>query len=69
MDGVCATALSALAFMGIFCFVPRTPVSCVINILQAESLILSRNESALKAPNTTEWTAPIRAHANIATGS
>ncbi len=69
IDGVSATALSAFVFMGIFCFVPRTPVSWVINTLQAESLIRSRRESGLKAPKTTECTAPMRAQASMATGN
>jgi hypothetical protein len=29
-------------------------------------LIRSRSDSAEKPPKTTEWTAPIRAHASIA---
>ena len=56
----------SFSFIGIFCFIPRTPVSCVTKILQDESLIRSRSESLEKAPNTTEWTAPIRAQAKPA---
>ena len=69
IEGVSFTALSALTFIGMFNFLPRTPVSCVISALQAESLILSRRESDENAPKTIEWTAPIRAQANIATVS
>ena len=69
IEGVSDTALSAFAFIGIFCFVPRTPVSCVIKTLHEESLIRSRRDSGLNAPKTTECTAPILAHASIAIGN
>ena len=39
------------------------------SMLASASLILSRNDSALNPPKTTEWGAPIRAHASIAIGS
>jgi hypothetical protein len=37
--------------------------------LHSASLIRSTSESGEKPPNTTEWGAPIRAHASMATGS
>ena len=40
--------------MGIFCLVPRTPVSWVIRTLQEESFIRSRSESGENAPNNVE---------------
>ena len=36
---------------------------------RAASLMRSFNDCAVKPPNTTEWAAPMRAHASIATGS
>ena len=66
IDGHSATAASAFAFIGISLRGPRIAVSCVISILHAESLILSRRDSAENAPKTIEWIAPILAHANIA---
>ncbi len=66
MDGVLSTALSALAFIGISSLVPRTPVSCVMMALHSESLMRVTRLSALNAPNTIEWIAPIRAQASMA---
>ena len=66
-DGHSLAILFAFSFIGISCFVPRTPLSCVIKSLHSESLILFFNASLENAPNTTECTAPMRAHANIAT--
>ena len=37
MLGQCATAVSALVFIGMSFFLPRSAVSCVIRILQVES--------------------------------
>ena len=37
--------------------------------LHSASLMRSMSESGEKPPNTTEWGAPMRAHASIATGS
>ena len=65
-DGVFSTARSALAFIGISSFVPRTPVSCVMMTLHSESLIRVTKLSALNAPKTIECTAPIRAQASMA---
>ena len=69
MDGQSASATSALAFIGMSSLAPRRPVSCVTSILQAESWMRSRSESGENAPNTTECTAPMRAHASMTTGS
>ncbi len=69
MLGHSATALSALVFMAMSFFLPRSAVSCVIRILHSESWMRSRSESSLNAPNTTEWIAPMRAQASMATGS
>ena len=68
-DGVCCTASSALAFIGISSFVPRTPVSWVMMALHSESLMRVTRLSALNAPNTIECTAPIRAQASMAIDS
>ena len=69
IDGVSLTARSAFIFIGIFCLVPLTPVSWVTSTLHSESLIRSLSESLENAPNTTEWTAPILAHARTATAN
>ena len=58
-------AWSALGFMGI-ALAPRNVPLAVINVLQFESTIRSAKASAENPPKTTEWTAPIRAHASIA---
>jgi hypothetical protein len=67
--GVCVTAASALAFIGMSLRVPRTPVSCVMMSLNAESLMRETRLSAENAPKTMECTAPMRAHASIAIAS
>ena len=59
-------ASSTLAFSGIF-LPPRTPSSAVITTRDPQSSIRPFSASGEKPPNTTEWTAPIRAHASIAT--
>ena len=58
-------ASSTLSFKGTF-LPPRTPSSAVITILQSASKILSFKDSGENPPKTTEWIAPILAHANIA---
>ena len=68
-EGVLGAALSALAFIGMSCFMPRTPVSCVMMSLHKESLMRVTSESAENAPKTTECTAPMRAQASTATAS
>ncbi len=45
---------------------PRMPSLAVITTLQRASTMRSRSASAAKPPNTTECTAPMRAHASIA---
>ena len=69
IDGVSATAASALAFIGRPLRAPRTAVSCVTSALHCESLMRSRSDSAENAPNTMECTAPMRAQASIAIAS
>ena len=44
----------------------RYPPSAVITATAEASLMRSRSDSAEKPPNTTEWTAPIRAQASMA---
>ena len=68
MDGDSAIAASAISFSGT---IPprRHAPSPVTSTFASASLMRSRSESAVKPPNTTEWAAPIRAQASIATGS
>ena len=47
----------------------RRAPSAVISTLASENSIRSRTDSALKPPNTTLWTAPMRAQASIATAT
>ena len=68
MVGVPSRATSALAFSGT-AFPRRHPPSAVTSTLASASLILSRRASDENPPKTTEWAAPIRAQASIATGS
>jgi len=68
IEGVSARASSALAFRGVT-LPPRGPPSAVTSTFASQSLMRSRNESAEKAPNTTEWGAPMRAQASIEIGS
>ena len=69
MLGHSAAAWSALAFIGMPPLGPRKAVSWVISSLQVESLMRSRSDSAEKAPNTIECTAPMRAQASMAIAS
>jgi len=48
---------------------PRTPSSAVTTILHCESAMRPASESGEKPPNTTEWIAPMRAQASIATAA
>ena len=66
MLGVPSQAVSPFALSGIRP-PPRMPSSAVTRTLHDESLMRSRSDSAEKPPNTTEWIAPIRAHASMAT--
>ena len=45
---------------------PRTPSSAVIAALESQSRMRSASASGEKPPNTTEWTAPMRAQASMA---
>ena len=47
----------------------RRAPSTVISAFASENSIRSRTDSAEKPPNTTLWTAPMRAHASIATAT
>ena len=68
IDGVFSRASSAICFNGTT-FPRRQPPSAVTRTFAFWSLIRSRRDSAENPPNTTEWIAPMRAHASIATGS
>ena len=60
------SAASTLALSGTF-LEPRRPSSAVITSLLPQSETRSAMELAAKPPNTTEWIAPMRAQASIAT--
>ncbi len=47
----------------------RQPPSAVITTDAWASSMRSRRASGEKPPNTTEWTAPMRAQASMATGN
>jgi hypothetical protein len=49
------------------CLPPRTWPSAVITALAPASSMRSRSDWAEKPPNTTEWVAPMRAQACMAT--
>ena len=68
IDGVSFSASSAICFSGTI-LPRRQPPSAVTSSVACASLMRSRSDSALKPPNTTEWTAPMRAHASIAIAS
>jgi hypothetical protein len=48
---------------------PRRPSSAVISSEQAESWMREARLSGEKPPKTTEWIAPMRAQASIATAA
>ena len=60
------SASSTIAFSG-SALPPRICSSAVITITAPVSAMRSRRLCAEKPPNTTEWVAPMRAHASIAT--
>ncbi|MNH17424.1 hypothetical protein D3C79_770950 [compost metagenome] len=60
------SARSTLALSGVR-RPPRTPSSAVITTLDLQSMIRPASASGEKPPNTTEWIAPIRAQASMAT--
>ena len=66
--GQARSAASTLALSGTW-RPPRSPSSAVTTTRQSESRIRSLSDSGEKPPNTTEWTAPIRAQASIATAA
>ena len=68
MVGHSATARSAVSLSGTICPRRKAP-SPVISTFASASWMRSRRESEEKPPKTTEWAAPIRAHARSAIGS
>jgi hypothetical protein len=62
------SAWSTLALSGTF-LPPRTPSSAVITTVDAQSAMRPASESGENPPNTTEWIAPMRAQASIATAA
>ena len=60
-----SSALSTVDLSLIF-FVARSPSSAVRTTLHCESTMRARSASAENPAKTTEWIAPIRAHASIA---
>jgi hypothetical protein len=64
--GASTSALSTTCLSGTG-LPPRRPSSWVITTRAPQSWMRSRSDSAENPPNTTEWTAPSLATANIAT--
>ena len=62
------SASSAFAFSGTL-RPPRRPSSAVISSSEAQSWMRLARLSGENPPNTTEWIAPIRAQASIATAA
>ena len=67
-EGLSAMAASAAVLSGVG-RPPRRPVSAVIMTVASALTARSRSASAEKPPNTTQWMAPMRAQASMATGS
>ena len=63
-----SSAASTLTLSGM-CLPARRPSSAVITTLACESTMRPASESGEKPPNTTEWIAPSRAQASIATAA
>ena len=63
--GQCFSASSALALSGTR-RPPRNPSSAVMRIRESQSRMRPASDSDENPANTTEWIAPIRAHASIA---
>ncbi len=61
-------AASTLSLSGT-CLPPRTDSSAVITSLDLASMMRWARASGEKPPNTTEWTAPMRAQASMATAA
>ncbi len=57
-------AASVLALSGIL-RPPRMPSSAVTTQVDSQSVMRPASESGEKPPNTTEWTAPMRAQASM----
>ena len=66
--GAFSHAASTLALSGTF-LPPRSPSSAVITTTLWQSISRPASASGLKPAKTTEWTAPIRAQASIATAA
>ena len=66
--GHLASAASALTFSGTL-RPPRRPSSAVMTQFDSQSWMRSTRLSGEKPPNTTEWMAPMRAQASIATAA
>ncbi len=62
------SAWSTLALSGMR-LPPRMPSSAVITTVEEQSEMRPARESGEKPPNTTEWIAPMRAQASIATAA
>ena len=65
MLGQFSSAASVLALSGT-ARPPRRPSSAVTMSEESQSWMRPASESGEKPPNTTEWIAPIRAHASMA---
>lgn len=59
-------ASSTLAFSGVR-LPPRTPSSAVITTFDLQSMMRPARASGEKPPKTTEWIAPMRVQASMAT--
>ncbi len=66
--GQCSSAFSTFALSGTL-RPPRGPSSAVMTTRQSESRTRSLSDSGEKPPKTTEWTAPMRAQASMATAA
>ena len=62
------SASSTLTLSGTF-LPPRKPSSAVMTSFDVQSAMRPAIESGEKPPNTTEWIAPMRAQASIATAA
>ena len=67
-SGHCRSAVSALRFSGTL-RPPRSPSSAVIRTVERQSSMRPARLSGENPPNTTEWMAPMRAQASIATAA
>ncbi len=68
-SGACRASPSAFSTSGLYSTTrcPSTPQEAVTTTRGAASSIRNASSAAAKPPKTTECTAPIRAHASIAT--